>query len=119
MIERIRGKYIGRNKTCAYKDLVWTVATADDTKLDVAGQTQQTLAIIENNLLELGSNKQQIVSAQVFITDISKKSEMDKVWCEWIGDNPEVWPQRACVGVTLAGKTSVEVTVVAVRQFTE
>ncbi|MFW1174908.1 RidA family protein, partial [Vibrio parahaemolyticus] len=33
MIERKRGAYQGRNKSSAYKDLVWTVATSSDTSL--------------------------------------------------------------------------------------
>ena len=116
MIERVRGKYIGRNKAAAYKDLVWTVATADDTSLDLAGQTQQTLDIIERNLIELGSDKTRIVSAQVYIVDLAEKTLMDKVWCQWIGDDPNNWPQRACLGVELAGQTLIEVTVTAVRK---
>ncbi|KZN55825.1 hypothetical protein N482_04945 [Pseudoalteromonas luteoviolacea NCIMB 1942] len=36
MIERKRGIYEGRNKSSAYKDLVWTVATSVDTQVDMA-----------------------------------------------------------------------------------
>lgn len=114
-IERARGVYQGRNRASAYRDLVWTVATAGDTTQDLAGQTRQTLQTIEDNLRETGSDKTRIVSAQVFITDIADKAAMDAVWREWIGDDPRHWPQRACLGVALAGDTLVEVTVVAVR----
>jgi len=115
MIERKRGVYMGRNKSSAYKDLVWTVATSVDDQLDISGQTLASLETIENNLLELGSNKHSILSAQVFLTDLRNKAEMDKHWCEWLGDDPQHWPQRACVGVQLAGNTLVEITVVALR----
>ena len=115
MIERIRGAYIGRNKSAGYKDLVWTVATASDENLDLAGQTSQTLSVIESNLAELGSDKTRIVSAQVYIANINDKPVMDKVWNEWIGSNPENWPQRACLGVDLGGHWLIEVTVTAVR----
>lgn len=114
-IERRRGVYTGRNKATAYKDLVWTVATSADDHLDIVGQTRESLDTIEKNLQELGSNKHRILSAQVFLTDISHKPEMDKLWCEWLGDDPQNWPQRACVGVELAGGTLVEITVVAAR----
>ena len=50
MIERIRGQARGRNRASAYKDLVWTVATAGDTSADIAGQTRQALATIEQAL---------------------------------------------------------------------
>ncbi len=115
MIERKQGVYQGRNKSSAYKDLVWTVATSPETTLDIVGQTKLTLQIIEKNLIEFGSSKSHIVSAQVYIANMSEKSEMDKVWCEWMGDNPDHWPQRACLGVDLEGDVLIEVTVTAVR----
>ncbi|HCG8475161.1 RidA family protein [Vibrio parahaemolyticus] len=116
MIERKRGIYQGRNKSSAYKDLVWTVATSSDTTLDIVGQTKLTLEMIERNLEELGSNKTRIVSAQVFIANMLDKPKMDNVWCEWLGENPEHWPQRACLGVSLEGDVLIEVTVTAVRR---
>ena len=115
MIERIGGLYQGRNKSSAYKDLVWTVATSPDTSLDMAGQTQLTLKVIEENLQELGSDKTKIVSAQVYIANMASKPEMDQVWCEWMGSEPQHWPQRACLGVDLEGEVLIEVTVTAVR----
>ena len=115
MIERVRGTAIGRNKSSAYKDLVWTVATASDEHLDLTAQTKQTLEMIEKSLNELGSGKSQIVSAQVFIADIADKPVMDKVWNEWIGSDPDNWPQRACLGVELEGNYLIEVVVTAVK----
>ncbi|CCO60348.1 RidA family protein [Vibrio nigripulchritudo] len=115
MIERKRGIYQGRNKSSAYKDLVWTVATSSDTSLDIVGQTQLTLDTIQSNLNELGSDKTQIVSAQVYIANMADKPLMDKVWCDWMGENPDHWPQRACLGVDLEGDVLIEVTVTAVR----
>lgn len=118
MIERIQGNYFGRSKSTAYNDLVWTVATSSNTSLDLKGQTELTLDTIQSNLTELGSDKSRIVSAQVFMADMSLKNEMDKVWCEWIGSNPKNWPQRACLGVALEGPVLIEVTVTATREAT-
>ncbi len=118
MITRFRGKYIGRNAASAYKDLVWTVATANDKTLDIEGQTRETLAVLEKNLHELGSEKTRIVSAQVYLASITDKSVMDRIWQEWIGDDPQHWPQRACVGVDLHGETLIEVSVTAVQHDT-
>ena len=115
MIERIRGKYIGRNKSSAYDDLVCTVATSSDVSLELSGQVKDTLNTIENNLLELGSGKNRIISAQVYIANMADKPIMDEIWKNWIGDDPEGWPQRACLGVDLEGNTLIEVTVMAVR----
>jgi len=113
MIERVRGKYKGRNKSSKYKDLVFTVATSSDLSLDIEGQTKLTLETIENNLIELNSNKERILSSQVFIANMKDKNKMDAIWTQWIGANPEHWPQRACLGVNLEGNTLIEVTVTA------
>ena len=115
MIERIRGQARGRNRASAYKDLVWAVATTDDTSTDIAEQTRQTLATIEKSLATLGSSKLRIVSAQVFLARIADKAAMDAVWCAWLGDDPNHWPQRACVGAVLEGRALVEIVVTAVR----
>ena len=115
MIERKRGIYPGRNKSSAYKDLVWTVATAADTKVGIEQQTRSTLDIIQQNLQELGSDKSQILSAQVYIANMADKPIMDAVWQQWLGANPQHWPQRACLGVDLEGPVLIEVTVTAVR----
>jgi len=50
---------------------------------------------------------------QRHLTDMSKKAEMDEVWCEWIPDDG--WPCRACVGTTLAPGDLVEIKVTAVK----
>lgn len=94
---------IGRSQSSAYKDLVWTVVTANDEQLDLMGQTTQALNTLEKNLNELGSDKFSIITAHVFIADIIDKPIMDKVWNECIGSNPEHCPQRACPGVDLGG----------------
>ena len=115
MIEKKSGIYHGRSKSSAYKDFVWTVATSPDTSVNLAQQTKQTLAVIEKNLHELGSDKNHILSAQVYIANMKDKSIMDKEWCDWLGDNPQHWPQRACLGVALEGDVLIEVAVTAVR----
>jgi enamine deaminase RidA (YjgF/YER057c/UK114 family) len=115
MIERKPGIYDGRNKSTAYKYLVWAVATSTDTSVSIEQQTLFTLAAIEASLAELGSDKSRIVSAQVYIANMTEKPLMDAVWKKWLGDNPQHWPQRACLGVNLEGDVLIEVTVTAVR----
>lgn len=117
MIERIQGKFEGRNKAVAYKDLVFTVATASDDTLDFEKQTKQTLETLELNLKELNSSKEQILSAQVYISDMNNKKKMDELWCQWIGENQKDWPQRACLGVALEGSIQIEITLSAIRNI--
>ncbi|MGI9336686.1 MAG: RidA family protein, partial [Gammaproteobacteria bacterium] len=112
-IARLAGRYRGRNRAVAFDRLVFSVATAQDTSAGVGGQTEQTLAALERNLIDAGSEKRNILSATVYITDIEKKAEMDAVWDAWIGTDH--WPQRACVQAALAGDTLVEITCIAAR----
>ena len=112
-ILRLAGQSRGRNRAVAHGDLVFTVATAGDAGLDLRAQTAASLARIEANLAEAGSNKTRLLQATVYVTDISRKAEMDEVWCEWIG--PDNWLQRACIGVDLAPGDLVEIVVVAAR----
>ena len=110
-ITRLAGTAIGRNRAVAWRDLVFTVATARGDSL--RQQTEMALAQIERNLEELGSDKTMLLQATVYLADISAKPEMDAVWNAWIG--PGNWPQRACVGVALAGDDLVEIVVTAAR----
>jgi enamine deaminase RidA (YjgF/YER057c/UK114 family) len=110
-IIRIPGTAEGRCKTVEHNGVVWTVATADGAT--VAEQTRAALAQIEANLNEAGTDKHHMVEAVVYLTDMSRKSEMDEVWCDWVPDDG--WPCRACVGTRLAGDNLVEIKVTAVK----
>ncbi len=112
-IQRFAGDARGRSRAVAYRDLVFTVATAPDTAAGIEGQTEQTLVCIDQNLAEAGTDKTRLLSATVYVTDIADKARMDTAWNAWIG--PDNWPQRACVQAALAGDTLVEITVVAAR----
>jgi enamine deaminase RidA (YjgF/YER057c/UK114 family) len=95
-----------------FGNLVFTVATAPGSP-SLKEQTRQVLARIEQNLLDAGSDKTRLLSATVYLTDITRKAELDEVWNEWIGR--EHWPQRACVQVGLTPGVLVEITVIAAR----
>ena len=110
-ITRFPGAAKGRCKTVVAGNLLWTVSTG--VGATVAEQTRATLAVIEANLLEAGSDKQHVVEAVVYLTDMSNKTEMDAVWCEWIPDGG--WPCRACVGTDLAPGDLVEIKVTAIK----
>lgn len=111
-IERFPGNAVGRSRAVAFDNLVFTVATAAGST-SLQEQTRQVLARIEQNLRDVGSDKTRLLSATVYLADISHKAEMDKVWNEWIG--VENWPQRACVQVGLSTGVLVEITVIAAR----
>lgn len=109
-IKRLAGG--ARGRATIHDGRVYTVATAADSSLDLAGQTAQTLEALDRNLADAGTDKSRILTATVYVTDIERKDEMDAVWCDWIGPE-ENWPQRACVCTGLAGTTLVEIALVA------
>ena len=111
-ITRITGAAKGRSPAVHHNGIVYAVATAGSNSSSVAEQTRLTLAALEQNLNAVNSDKTRLLQATVYLRDMSTKTEMDEVWCEWIGD-AENWPQRACVGAGLAGNDLVEIVVVA------
>lgn len=114
-IDRIQSDYAGRSRSCTYANLIWTVATSPDTSLDIIGQTDQALTTLNSNLESLGSDKTHIISVHVLLAKMSDKNLVDEIWSQWIGEDPQNWPQRACYGVDLGGKLLIEILVTAAR----
>jgi enamine deaminase RidA (YjgF/YER057c/UK114 family) len=114
-IDRVPSGHTGRSRSCAYANIVWTVATSPDTSLDIVGQTHQALTALSTNLEGLGSDNKRMISAQVLLAKMSDKAIVDEIWAQWIGDDPQNWPQRACYGVDLGGKLLIEIIVTAAR----
>jgi enamine deaminase RidA (YjgF/YER057c/UK114 family) len=76
-------------------------------------QSVNALARIDESLAQCGSDKSRILSAIVYITDINRKSEMNRAWDEWVDrSNP---PMRACIGVDLEPPHIVEIVVTAAK----
>ncbi|WP_197286619.1 RidA family protein [Chelatococcus sp. GW1] len=86
---------------------------ADDTGLSMGEQTRNILAKLAGYLREVGCDLGKVVSATIFVTDLSRKKEMDAVWTEVFGD---ALPARATVGVAdLGGGALIEVVAVAAK----
>lgn len=107
----INGK--GRSRTVAYSNLVWTVANATDSQASFEVQVRQSLQMLEAHLKEAGSARTHLLSLQVILTDIANRPAFDDQWQEWIGPNPEQWPQRACFQSGLAPGLQIELIAVA------
>ncbi len=66
----------------------------------VTEQTEDVLAIIDDLLAQAGTDKSRLLTAQIWLSDITTFDEMNAVWDDWVSpDNP---PARACVEATLA-----------------
>ena len=78
----------------------------------VTAQAQEILDVIDSYLAEAGSEKTMILSATVWLSDVSSFDEFNKVWDAWVPQGNV--PARACVEAKLvAPDFNVEVAVVA------
>jgi enamine deaminase RidA (YjgF/YER057c/UK114 family) len=70
--------------------------TADPNKLgDVKDQTRQVLELIDRLLARAGTTKSKLLSAQVWLTDMSLFADHNEAWNAWVdAKNP---PVRACL----------------------
>jgi len=103
------------SQAVAHGDTVFTAGqVADDLEADVAGQTAQILAKIDDLLAQAGTDKSKLVSATIWLTDMATFNEMNPVWDAWV--SPGETPARACVEARLAAPGyKVEIAVVAGR----
>lgn len=68
----------------------------------IAAQTQDILEQIDETLAEAGTDKTKLLKVNIWLTDITKITEMNSVWDAWI--IPGKTPARATVEAKLAGK---------------
>ena len=86
----------------------------EDTSLDVTGQVQQALAEIDSLLAKGGSDKTKILTATIWLADISDFAAMNRVWDAWVV--PGQTPARATVEAKLADpRILVEIMAVAAK----
>lgn len=72
----------------------------DDRTADIIGQTAETLGKIDALLAEMGGTKSDLVSVQVWLSDMKDFAGMNIAWESWVdSENP---PARATAGVALA-----------------
>jgi enamine deaminase RidA (YjgF/YER057c/UK114 family) len=80
----------------------------------VPEQTRAILATIDGYLAKVGSDKTKILTAQIFLADISTFSDMNSVWDAWVPQGHT--PARATVEAKLATPAhQVEIVVSAAK----
>lgn len=87
--------------------------TADDNTASVKAQTENILSKIDERLAMAGTDKTKLLTATVYVSDISLKAEMNAAWTAWL--DPASVPTRACVAVGLDGGADVEIVVSAAK----
>ncbi len=113
-MERIKkGKSL--HAVTIHNGIVYTSGlAANDIDTDITGQTRQVCEKIDGFLAQAGTDKTKIIRAQIFVTDLSKKPEMDEVWIDWLGED---LPCRCTVGVADLGdpRRLIEVVITAAQ----
>ena len=106
------------SKAVVHGDLIFTAGqVADKSKAEgVSEQTAEILDLIDAILAEAGSEKAKILSATVYLSDISTFSQMNAAWDAWLDKaNP---PARATVEAKLVlPEFKVEIAVIAAIQL--
>ena len=81
---------------------------------DVRSQTREILQRIDGFLADAGTDKSKLLTAQVWLRDMSTFYEHNEAWNEWV--DPANPPVRACIQAQLALPTLlVEIQVTAAR----
>src|SRR4029077_3519338 len=105
-----------RMSRCVVRDNTVYLAglTASDATQDIKGQTKQILDKIDGYLAQAGTNKSNLLSANLWIKDMALFADMNSVWNVWV--DPENPPARACVRADLARpEVLVEILVTAAK----
>ncbi len=86
----------------------------ENTDADARAQTEDVLAQIDALLAELGSGKDKLVDATIYLADLADYDAMNAAWDAWVV--PGQTPARATVEARLASPAwKVEIKVVAER----
>jgi len=84
---------------------------AENTSLDVEGQTREILHFIDRLLAKAGADKSSIVSARIYLASVGDYASMNTAWDDWV--LPGHTPARSTVGAKLIHpeyKVEIEVT---------
>ena len=114
-INRVKSRARGRCDATSFNGFAYVVAY-DSTGADgITNQTVNCLRFLDEKLAQVESGKNALLQVTIFLSDMSMKAEMDKIWCDWIGPSDN-WPQRACVGVDLGDDvTLIEISAIAAQ----
>ncbi len=85
---------------------------AKDSTANITEQTRSMLEKVNTLLVEAGSDRKHILSATLYIKNMSDFAKMNAVWDDWVIEGYS--PARACVEASLArAELLVEVSVIA------
>ena len=88
---------------------------AENTSLDIGGQTREVLGFIDRLLEHVGARREHIVSARIYLASVGDYAEMNAVWDDWVV--PGKTPARSTIGAKLI-KSAYKVEIEATAAFT-
>lgn len=95
-----------------HNGVIYLSGQVGDPDKDIKGQTQDCVDKIEALLEQAGSNKEQILQAIIWISDMQYFTAMNEIWDSWIPLGHA--PSRACGESKLAREELlVEITITA------
>lgn len=80
-------------------DTAYLCGVVPDPGGTVSDQTRQVLERIDELLAKAGTDKSQLLTAQIWLTDMKDFAAMNAVWNAWV--DPQNPPARACVQAAL------------------
>ena len=83
----------------------------EDLSADITVQTRQVLDAIDAVMASFGGSKSDLVTVQIWLSDMADFQGMNAVWDDWVDQNSP--PARATCGVALA-RPGMRVEMVAV-----
>lgn len=103
------------SKTVEHNGVVYVCGlTADDRSASMKDQTVEILGKIDAALAKAGTDKTRLLTAMIYLSDMSKKAEMNEAWIDWMDPNNP--PARATVGTVLGTPdTLIEIVVSAAK----
>lgn len=104
-----------RSRASVFGDIVFLAGqVADDKAGDIARQTQQALAKVDDMLARAGTDKSRLLSVQIWLKSMADFDAMNAVYDAWVVQGQT--PCRACGKVELADPGYlIEVIAVAAR----
>ncbi len=89
------------SKAVEYHGFVYTQGcVARDLSKDIAGQTEEVLAQIDDILELHGTDNTRLLQAQIWLKHMSDREAMNAVWAKWLPEG--LAPARACVQAEMA-----------------
>ena len=112
-ITRIGTERRRMSKIVIHNDTIYLCGqVAKDSTANITEQTHSMLEKVDTLLAEAGSDRKHILSATLYIKDMSDFAEMNAVWDDWVIEGYS--PARACVEASLArAELLIEISIVA------